>query len=78
MEKLIKINRYYSKKGNSFATRNEFDCLDLVVKKLKIDTNPSTQDNRYMEHILKYTSVEKQVREQFDCNKREIAFRIIL
>lgn len=74
--KTIKINRYYNKRGNSYATRDEQQCLDIVCKKLNIDTNPKTNDDNYSKKISLFMDVEKQVKEQYDCNKREIVFKI--
>jgi hypothetical protein len=74
--KTIKINRYYNKKGNSYATKDEHHCLTEVCKKLKISNNPK-MDVNFSKNIMLYLSVEKQVNEQFDCNKREIIFKII-
>lgn len=75
--KTIKVNRYYNKKGNSYATRGEQQCLDIVLKKLKLLPQPTFKDwSEETDYILKAQSVQKQVNAQYDCNKREINFRI--
>ena len=75
--KTIKINRYHSKRGNSYATRGEQECIDIICKKIKVDMNPKVDAN-YYKNIDTYLKIEKQVIEQFDCNKREINFCINL
>ena len=45
--KTIKINRYHSKRGNSYATRGEQECIDIICKKLKVDMNPKVDANYY-------------------------------
>jgi hypothetical protein len=71
----IKIKRYHNKKGNSYKAREEQECLDIICKKLKISNNPPLDDN-YVKNILKYQDIEKQVKQQYDCNLREITFKI--
>lgn len=75
--KTIKINRYHNKKGNSYSTKDENECLDLICKKLKIDSNPK-MDNNYSSNIQKYLNIESQVKKQYNCNLRTIDFVIDL
>ena len=75
--KQIKINRYYNKKGNSYNTIDEQGCLDIICQKLKVQTNPK-MDDCYIKHTMNYLSIEKQVKEQYNCNYREITFNITL
>ena len=75
MKRNLKINRYFNKKGNSYSTRDEQECLAIICKKLKIEPNPKLDDN-YCNNIQKYLTVEKQVKEQYNCNQREIIFSI--
>lgn len=75
--KTIKVNRYYNKRGNSYATRDEQQCLDVVLKKLKLLPQPTFKDWRdETDYIIKVQSIQKQVNTQYDCNKREITFKI--
>lgn len=75
--KTIKVNRYYDKRGNSYATRDEQKCLDIVLKKLKLLPQPTFKDwSEEVDYIMKVQSIEKQVNTQYDCNKREIEFKI--
>ena len=77
MEKVFKINRYYNKKGNSYASKDEKECLNIICKKLKVSDNPK-MDLNYSANIMKYLSIERQVKSQYNCNMREIVFKIIL
>ena len=75
--KTIKVNRYYDKRGNSYATRDEQQCLDIVLKKLKLLPQPTFKDwSEETVYILKVQSIQKQVNAQYDCNKRKIDFKI--
>ena len=75
--KTIKVNRYYDKRGNSYATRDEQECLDVVLKKLKLIPQPKFNDwSEETDYILKVQSIQKQVNTQYDCNKRKIDFKI--
>ena len=75
--KTIKVNRYYNKKGNSYATRDEQQCLDVVLKKLKLIPQPKFNDwSEESDYVMKVQSIEKQVNNQYDCNAREIVFSI--
>lgn len=75
--KTIKVNRYYNKKGNSYATRDEQQCLDVVLKRLKLIPQPKFNDWwKETDYVMKVQSVEKQVNTQYDCNRREINFKI--
>jgi|LakMenEpi03Aug12_release.lakeMendotaPanAssembly.Ray.scaffolds.fasta_scaffold1041904_2 hypothetical protein len=73
--KTIKINRYHNKRGNSYSTRDEQECIDIICKKLKIQSNPKI-DADYFKNIDAYLKIEKQVNEQYNCNFREINFNI--
>lgn len=73
----IKVNRYYNKKGNSYATRGEQQCLDIVLKKLKLLPQPVFKDwSEETDYILKVQSIQKQVNTQYNCNARELIFSI--
>lgn len=75
--KTIKVNRYYNKRGNSYATRDEQQCLNIVLKKLKLLPQPTFKDWREeVDYAMKVQSIEKQVNTQYDCNAREIVFYI--
>lgn len=75
--KTIKVNRYYNKKGNSYATRDEQQCLDIVLKRLKLLPQPIFNDWKdEADYVMKVQSIERQVNSQFDCNKRENVFKI--
>lgn len=75
--KTITINRYYNKKGNSYPTRNVDSCLYIICKKLKVSQNPEVNDD-YYKNINLYNTIEKQVKEQYNCNDRKINFKIEL
>ena len=75
--KTIKVNRYYNKKGNTYATRDEQQCLDIILKKLKLLPQPIFNDWKdEADYVMKVQSIERQVNSQFDCNKRENVFKI--
>lgn len=75
--KTIKVNRYYNKKGNSYATRDEQQCLDIVLKKLKLLPQPKINDwSEEIDYAMKVQSIEKQVNTQYNCNARELIFSI--
>lgn len=71
----IKINRYTNKKGNSYKTIDENECLNIICRKLKVNSNPK-MDNEYQKNIQRYLDIEQQVKKQYNCNLREITFII--
>ena len=75
--KTIKVNRYHNKKGNTYATRDEQQCFNIVLKRLKLLPQPIFNDWKdEADYVMKVQSIEKQVNSQFDCNKRENVFKI--
>ena len=73
--KKITIYIFYDKRGNSYAMRTENDCLEIICRKLGLSLNPK-MDNDYVKKIMQIQSIEKQVNEQYDWEKRKIQFII--
>jgi len=68
IKKSFKVKMY----GPKMRTKGSDDVVQMIAKKLKIDRGNSAKDSD------KYNEIERQVKKQYDANKREISFKINL
>lgn len=57
-------------------SRNESDVLELILKKMKLTKFLEWNTVLTASEWDLYKSIENQINQQYDCNKREINFKI--
>lgn len=58
------------------TSRDESDVLVIILKRLKLTKFLEWNTTLTYEESALYDKIETQIEQQYDCNKREIAFKI--
>lgn len=58
------------------TSRDESDVLIIILKRLKLTKFLEWNQTLTFDEVKLYEKIEAQIYQQYDCNKREIIFKI--